>query len=170
MITLTKWIDRKFCFDFPVGLMPTILTRLRGTPVRLADLIAKVPDSVLSQRPSNGWSIKEHIGHIADIEVLHDNRLNQYDASVEVLQMADMSNTRTRQSDHNQRSAEQLMIRLRQVRQAFLKRLEAMDQTAASRTAHHPRLEVPMRVVDMALFAAEHDDQHLAAISALLPG
>jgi hypothetical protein len=31
----------------------------------------------------------------------------------------------------------------------------------------HPRLQQPMRVVDMAFFVAEHDDHHLARMTQL---
>ncbi len=31
----TKWIERHFNFDFPVGMMPVIIERLRGTPSRI---------------------------------------------------------------------------------------------------------------------------------------
>jgi hypothetical protein len=34
-------------------------------------------------------------------------------------------------------------------------------------TAFHQRLQVPMRLVDCAQFAAEHDDHHLLRIRAL---
>jgi hypothetical protein len=40
-------------------------------------------------------------------------------------------------------------------------------ETFAS-VAHHPRLNVPMRLVDMIFFQAEHDDFHLARISELI--
>jgi hypothetical protein len=33
----------------------------------------------------------------------------------------------------------------------------------------HPRLQQPMRLIDHALFVAEHDDHHLARITELLP-
>jgi hypothetical protein len=43
-------------------------------------------------------------------------------------------------------------------------RLDALTLADAERTAHHPRLDRPMRLVDMCYFAAQHDDHHLAAI------
>jgi hypothetical protein len=35
------------------------------------------------------------------------------------------------------------------------------------RTGLHPRLNQPMRVIDLILFIAEHDDHHLARITEL---
>jgi hypothetical protein len=49
-----------------------------------------------------------------------------------------------------------------------LERLEALAPEAVARTAHHPRLDQPVRLVDMPFFQAEHDDPHLARISDLM--
>ena len=46
--------------------------------------------------------------------------------------------------------------------------LEALSSADFSRTARHPRLQQPMRIVDMLLFHAEHDDYHLARIRELV--
>jgi hypothetical protein len=35
-------------------------------------------------------------------------------------------------------------------------------------TALHPRLKIPMRIVDLAYFVAEHDDHHLATIRGMM--
>ena len=43
----------------------------------------------------------------------------------------------------------------------------ARTEAAVDRAAHHPRLDKPMRLIDMVFFAAEHDDQHLASITEL---
>jgi hypothetical protein len=42
------------------------------------------------------------------------------------------------------------------------------DSSILVRTAVHPRLGAPMRLIDHALFVADHDDHHLAAITELL--
>jgi hypothetical protein len=34
-------------------------------------------------------------------------------------------------------------------------------------SALHPRLKTPMRIIDLFLFVAEHDDHHLARITEL---
>ena len=46
-------------------------------------------------------------------------------------------------------------------------RLDRWDASRLSVTALHPRLNQPMRVVDMAFFTAEHDDHHLARMTEL---
>ncbi len=46
--------------------------------------------------------------------------------------------------------------------------LEGVDERRLGHTARHPRLGVPMNLVDHAFFVAEHDDYHLARITELL--
>jgi hypothetical protein len=50
-------------------------------------------------------------------------------------------------------------------RAEFVQRLESMDDAQVARTAIHPRLKKPMRVIDMAYFVVEHDDHHMASMS-----
>jgi hypothetical protein len=47
-------------------------------------------------------------------------------------------------------------------------RLEKLDAAAIARAAHHPRLNRSMRLLDLLLFAAEHDDHHLARIGEIV--
>ena len=43
MITQTPWFERKFDFNFPVGLFPVILERLRGTVFRIEGMAKGKP-------------------------------------------------------------------------------------------------------------------------------
>jgi hypothetical protein len=47
-------------------------------------------------------------------------------------------------------------------------KLEGLDPELFARSAVHPRLNVPMRLVDFVFFQAEHDDYHLSRINELL--
>jgi len=49
----------------------------------------------------------------------------------------------------------------------MVERLDGFLSEMLARTALHPRLNIPMRLVDMIFFQAEHDDYHLARISEL---
>ena len=49
----------------------------------------------------------------------------------------------------------------------LVRRLEQLDADRFGQTAIHPRLEQPMRIVDLIYFMAEHDDYHLARITEL---
>jgi hypothetical protein len=163
------WASRKFEFEFEPDIYPAILMRLRGTPARLDELFRDADDAKVRHRPADGkWSALEHAGHLIHTEVLWDARLSDYLAGVEVLTPADMSNAATFEADYNARGLADVLGQFRSVRQAFLDRLDSLNATDFARTALHPRLKVPMRLVDGLYFSAEHDDHELAWIWDLL--
>jgi hypothetical protein len=164
----TKWVERKFHFDFPVGIMPSILERLRGTPVRVNKIAASLTDAQLRIKPEGKWSIQEHIGHLADIEELHEGRIDDFLAGKEMLRAADMTNAKTSKSSHNDKKIEDILREFRDKREHFVSRLVKLDDKVHESKSMHPRLQVPMRPVDMAYFTAEHDDHHLASIREIM--
>src|SRR5688500_331092 len=103
----SKWIYRKFSFDAPEGWMQNVLERLRGTEARLRDLSQNISEDQASQNSEGAWSIKEHIGHLADLEELHTGRVDDFESGLDTLRAADMSNTRTREASHNTRPIEE---------------------------------------------------------------
>jgi uncharacterized damage-inducible protein DinB len=161
------WTGRHFSFDLPESLFPVVIERLRGTPARIEDKVRSLPAAILSQRVGEGWSIQEHIGHLLDLDELHAGRLDDFLAGAEVLRAADMTNRKTQEAGHNGRRIEDLLRELRRERESFVARLDAWDPALVSLTALHPRLQKPMRVIDMAFFTAEHDDHHLARMTEL---
>ena len=170
-MTQIKWTDRTFNFDFPAGIYPEIIERLRGTPARAADRLAGITPSMLNRRRGNAWSVLENVGHLADLDdILFRVRLDEYERGVESLQPADMSNRTTEAANHNARTLGEVLEYFRRTRAALIERLEHLDPAVFSRTAFHPRLKVPMRLVDLMFFQAEHDDHHLATISEILRG
>lgn len=168
MIPQTKWTERTFDFSFHHGLFPNILERLRGTPARLEEMVSNVTQSLLTQREGSSWSIQEHIGHLIDLETLHEGRIDDFIAGKEKLRPADMTNQKTWEADHNNKSIRMLLNTLRSTRMVFVTRLEEAEPEVVTRMALHPRLNQRMRLVDMAYFVAEHDDQHLAIITRLI--
>ncbi len=165
MVALTKWFERKFNFDFPIGVFPTILVRLRGTPVRLEEMTKTMPKDILNVQADGRWSILENAGHLDDLEELHEGRLDDYKAGLSTLRPADLQNFKTKEAGHNSTPLETLLTRFRASRQRFLKKLATFSDDELAKVSLHPRLKQPMRVVDMGYFMAEHDDNHLARMS-----
>ena len=163
----TKWFEREFEFNLPVGVFPCVVGRLRGTPARLEELVRALPPQVLTARRGDAWSIQEHVGHLIDLDELHEGRLEDYARRLETLRPADLSNRKTYEANHNDADIEDLLARFREARARFVRRLEALSEDEVSASAIHPRLGKQMRVIDMAWFVAEHDDHHLAAITEL---
>ncbi len=162
----TLWFEREFRFDLPPGAFPSVLERLRGTPARLEEKLRVVPGDLRIARKEDKWSIQEHAGHLLDLEELHEARIDDYLAGKEALRGADLKNTKTNTANHNAADTELLLQKFRKARFRFVERLgEVKDVT---QSAIHPRLNKPMRIIDMAVFVAEHDDHHLATISELM--
>jgi uncharacterized damage-inducible protein DinB len=163
-----KWTERRFDFNFPVDLYPELIERVRGTPARLADRLNQLSTTVLTRKDKDKWSIQENAGHLLDLESLFNQRLDEYLARAATLHAADMSNRKTHEALHNESTAELILARYREERGRLVERLDGLDSECFGRVALHPRLNTPMRLVDMIFFQAEHDDYHLATISELL--
>lgn len=168
MTSKTPWIERRFSFDTPVSMFPNVLERLRGTPARVEDLVLNLRPEILRRREGESWSIQENVGHLVEVEALWLGRLDDFEAGLETLRPADMQNRRTFAAGYNERDLTGILRRFREVRNLLVQRLELLDETAIERPAHHPRLDQPMRVLDMMVFAAEHDDHHLVRITELM--
>ena len=160
-----KWFDRKFDFSFTENIFPTILNRIRTTPLRLSDLISQIQPGYLETRIDNTWSIKENIGHLSDLEPLWQQRLNDIISGEEYMTVTDLANTKTTLAGHNRKSIEELQSEFSDVRNKTALLLENLDEQNIFKSSLHPRLKTPMRTIDLFLFVAEHDDHHLVRIS-----
>jgi len=162
MITQLAWLDREFVFSQPIGLFPILLERLRGTPVRARELVSGVREDALAMRVHDRWSVKEHFGHLIDLEPLDDRRLDEFLNRAEVLSAADIENRATEKGNHRRVPIADLTRRLAAGRDRLIGRLEMLTEKEVEITARHPRLQKPMRLLDWAYFVVEHDDHHLA--------
>jgi uncharacterized damage-inducible protein DinB len=162
------WVDRRFAFDAPAPIFPSLLERLRGTPARVEERVRGLAPETLRRRDGEAWSIQEILGHLVQVETLWHGRLDDYESGREVLRAADMEKRRTFDADYNNRDVEEILANFRGSRMRLVERLAELDEAGVERTARHPRLDVPMRVIDMVVFAAEHDDHHLARITELI--
>jgi hypothetical protein len=111
-------------------------------------------------------AIQEEAGHLLDIEPLMSERLDQLISSAQALRAWDGTNVATWNAQHNTKELADILLAFRHSRQSLVHRFDALPEEVVERAAHHPRLNKPMRVIDLALFIAEHDDYHLARISA----
>lgn len=168
-ISQIPWIERTFSFGCPVGLYPVLFERLIGTPARLEEMIgSNLSDDLLCRKTDGRWSVKEQIGHLADLDVLHDGRIDDYVAGRPILRAADMQNKATEEAGHNAKSIDALLKSFRDSRMSFVKKLDSLDDSLASAVSIHPRLQAKMSLTDMLLFICEHDDHHLAKIRTLI--
>lgn len=168
MMRKQPWFERQFPTSLPADLFPVVVERLRGTPARLEDRLSSLPASILTRRSDSTWSMQENAGHLLDLEPLWLARAEDLLARRPEMTPADLTNRRTHEANHNAAPLETILSGFRQARSVLVRRLEAVEDAALTYTAPHPRLRVPMSLVDHAFFAAEHDDYHLARITELL--
>jgi uncharacterized damage-inducible protein DinB len=167
-MTRVKWFDRKFEFNLPDEKLNNVLEKISKSPEIIKELVQNVPEEKLNRKLNGKWSIKENIGHLADLEELHSGRIDDFIEGKKVLRPADLKNTKTEQANHNSKSLNQIISEFESVREDFLKRIQSLDNEILERQSLHPRLNQQMRPVDMCYFIAEHDDNHIEIIKELI--
>ena len=168
MITQTPWFERKFDLNFPVGLFPVIIERLEGTLMRVAAMTKNKSEELVTRKPNGEWSAKEQVGHLYDLEELWYGRTGDFLSGKEMLRAADLGNTKTHQAGHNKKAIKELIEQFSLARNKLIGKVKDVNEATALLTALHPRLQIPMRLIDHLFFIAEHDDHHLTRIGKLL--
>ena len=164
------WFERKFDFAFPVEQYPNLCVRLRGTPARMEEMLRGAPRDVLIGKSGKMWSAQEHAGHLADLEPLWAARVEDFLSGGDTLTVADLTNRKTHEANHNARELSAILAEFRAARLGLLDRVGRFEPALFGRAKLHPRLRQPMRLVDHLYFVAEHDDHHLAKIWELIEG
>lgn len=163
-----SWFDRKFDFAFEQNIFPSIIDRLEGTIVRLKYRVKNASTEILKNKPHGHWSVLENIGHLSDLEPLWQTRLQEILEGKEIMAAADLQNTKTNQAAHNKKSLDDLLSNFVFLRNETLIQLQQLTEKDIYKSSLHPRLKTPMRIMDLFLFVAEHDDHHLVSIKELI--
>ncbi|WP_153796066.1 DinB family protein [Foetidibacter luteolus] len=163
-----KWFNRKFDFTSNQNIFPSIIERLSGTPARLEEKLSSIAPAILTVMVDNTWTIKENIGHLTDLEPLWQGRLEDILAGRKDMRPTDLQNRKTTEANHNATPIEMLLKNFREIRMQTMRMIEPLNEAQIFSYALHPRLQTPMRTMDLFLFTAEHDDHHLARITELV--
>jgi len=172
-----KWFNRRFHFSNSENIFPSILEMLWGASIRLRkrmELLSanvetpQVQGLLVAAGPEKSWSVLENIGHLIDLEELWQGRLKDIQAGKKYLREWDLENGKTHQAGHNKRELSNLLDEFEEVRTQTIEMLQPLTKEDIILAALHPRLHQPMRITDLFLFVAEHDDHHLARISWLI--
>jgi uncharacterized damage-inducible protein DinB len=164
---MVTWFERKFDYSTIQNIMPSIIERLNGTPVRVRHKMERIDPSIITLQLDGKWSILEQIGHLGDLEPLWCGRLDDILNDENVMRAADLGNTQTNDANHNSQSWQELLARFESLRNITIHRLQNLKEEDVFKSSLHPRLKTPMRTLDLFTFVAEHDDHHLATMTAL---
>jgi uncharacterized damage-inducible protein DinB len=163
-----KWIDHVFNLGLDPGWATNVISRLQDTSIRLKHYCSLLSNEELINKPNGAWSIKEHIGHLIDLEPMHNKRLMEFADLNEYLTMADMSNSATEKADHNNETLDDLLLDFNSSRKDLITEYHDLSEECLLHDSIHPRLKVAMKPVDLLFFVAEHDDHHLASIQGII--
>ncbi len=164
---LPRWVEREFAFELAIEFHPNIRSRLRGAPARLEEALSGLPLAARTFPIDGAWTIQENAGHLLELEPLHQTRLDEILGGARDLSPADMTNRATDQASYDLMDGARILEAFRETRTALVERLDGLSLNDFERSAIHPRLRRPMRLIDLIWFVAEHDDHHLGRIEEL---
>ena len=163
-MSISKWFERKFDFSFDVEQYSTIYQRLQQAPGMLATLIHNKPEELLTHQPEGKWSVKEHVGHLSLLEPLWRTRIQDILEKKPTLTPTDLDNKKTSETGFNNYSITELLQKFTDERKETLALLDGINVKDQQGTSLHPRMQQPMRIIDILYFTAEHDEHHMGVI------
>jgi len=157
------WFERNLSFGHPKEMLPYFLERLEGTICRIEQKVKGMDDAILSTRLNDKWSIKQNIGHLAEVDEIANKRIGEMQSGVAVMSPAVFE-----PKDYNPWPIERVVEYFRNNRKTNLERYASIPEADLMKSSIHPRLKMPMTPVDLAWFDAEHDDHHLVKINEII--
>ena len=157
------WFERNLRFGYAPEMLPFFLERLQGTIIRVEQKVRGIDNKILSRKLEGKWSIKENIGHLAEVDEIGNKRMDEMTSGVAVMTPAVFE-----PKDYNPWPIEKVLDFFRKNRVANLKKYKTLSVEQLKKSSLHPRLKVQMTPVDLAWFDAEHDDHHLVKINEIL--
>lgn len=157
------WFERNLKFGYPKEMLPYFLERLEGSIVRIQAKVNGIHNKILSEKLEGKWSIKQNIGHLAEVDEIANKRLDEMIAGI-----SPMSPAVFEPQDYNPWPIEKVVELFKTNRIKNLKKYSTLQEADLLKASLHPRLKVQMTPVDLAWFDAEHDDHHLVRISEII--
>jgi hypothetical protein len=158
------WFERSFQFGISPGLLPFCLERLEGTIYRIQAKVKGKSEATLSRQLDGKWSIKENIGHLAEVDEIALKRIAEMIQGEVQLSPAVFEP----RQDYNKQDIDTVIAYFISNRNRNLDRYKSLADADLGKASLHPRLKVMMNPVDLAYFDAEHDDHHLVRINEIL--
>lgn len=162
------WTQRTLPFGRPVEEVPVLLERIRGTHARIAEILRDHPLERLHLRVEGRWSVLEHAAHLITLQDRFEPRADDFEHLRERLCEIRLEGQDAELGRHRVRRIGDVLEEFRLKRMAFGRRIEGFNARVNEHVAIHPCKGRPMRVADMLLWIAEHDDHHLATMRALM--
>jgi hypothetical protein len=160
---IIPWFERNLEFGKPKEMLPFYLERLEGTIARIQGKVKGLNENILSEKFNGKWSIKQQIGHLAEVDQIANKRLDEMMAGI-----SPMSPAVFEPQDYNPWPIEKVIEFFKNGRLKNLQKYNSLADADLRKSSLHPRLKVQMTPIDLAWFDAEHDDHHLVKISEII--
>jgi hypothetical protein len=160
---MLPWFERNLRFGHPAVMLPYFLERLAGTALRMEAKVRGVSDEILSNKLGGKWSVKQNIGHLAEVDLIANKRIDEMINGVPTLSPAVFE-----PKDYNPWPIQRVLDLFIKSRNENIKKYDSLSAEELRKSSIHPRLKVQMTPIDLAWFDAEHDDHHLVRISDIL--
>ena len=144
-------------------MLPFYLERLDGTIFRIEAKVKGIPEEILSNRPDDKWSVKENIGHLAEVDGVAKKRIQEMVNGISPLSPAVFE-----PKAYHEWPIGDVLNFFRETRSQNIVRYGALSSSDLEKKSLHPRLKILMSPVDLAWFDAEHDNHHLVRINEIL--
>src|SRR5687768_10913006 len=131
-----QWFERKFSFNAPVGMLPFYLERLEGTVVRIENKTKAASEEQLSLRWHNKWSVKENIGHLAEVDEVGLKRIDEM-----IMGTSPMSPAVFEPKPYHEWELNKVIAYFRMTRMKNLQRYKSLQFDDLNKAALHPRLK-----------------------------
>lgn len=158
------WFERQFTFGLSLGMLPFYLERLSGAIARIEAIVTNLSDEKLSFPLDDKWSVKQNIGHLAEVDEIALKRIDEMIAGISPMSPAVIQPGKP----YNQQQVSDVIKYFAANRKRNIQRYESLSQGELQRSSEHPRLKVRMTPVDLAWFDAEHDDHHMVRIHEII--
>lgn len=158
------WFERNLKFGYPIEMLPYFLDRLSGTSIRIESKVKGVSNEILSKQLNGKWSVKQNIGHLAEVDEINFRRIGEMIAGVAQLSPAVFEPKK----DYNSQDVKDVIHYFHTTRLKNINRYSELTEIELTKSSLHPRLKEQMTPVDLAWFDAEHDDHHLVTINNIL--
>jgi len=163
-VTELPWFERNMVFGKPKEMLPYFLERLDGTIVRIQSKVKGVSETSLAKQLDSKWSVKQNVGHLADVEEIGNKRIQEIISGISPMSPAVVEP----KLDYNNIPMSEIIERLAKFRNENIVKYQSLSEADLDKTSLHPRFKVLMTPVDLAWFKAEHDDHHLVKINFIL--
>lgn len=164
----SNWFGRTFNFDFGMERYPLLYRQLSEAPALFKQTVAHLPEGLLRYQPGGKWSISEQVGHLLVLEPIWQERFKNIRRGDAQMCPADLDNRATTEGGFNKMPIQTILERFATARATTLKLLDRFGGADFEHKSTHPRLRLPMRVIDLMLFVSEHDGHHLNSVRAIM--